>query len=133
MTEIPIAQARLERNVTHGGFDVHVLARRMPHGVDVLSPLVPPAITHVLDGSYHSPTPAFILQYQSAQALLDALWEAGMRPSSGVGKQDESKTSLAISLMKDHLADLRRIAFGQDQVVSADTPMTKIDLDAMRM
>lgn len=124
MTDFPIAKARLERNLSHGGFDVHVMSRRTPAGVDIIGPLSPPTYTHVPTGMYHPPEPAFTLQYESAQAMLDALWEAGIRPSSGMEKKDDAKVDLAVKLMQNHLADLRRMAFGQEVIKTADQPAT---------
>ena len=59
--------------------------------------------------------------------MLDALWEAGIRPSSGQGKQTATDEGV-VSAMKEHLADLRRLAFGQmaTEVCSAYIPLNVI-------
>jgi hypothetical protein len=121
---MPVQKARLDKNLATGGYDVHVLTRRRPSGdMEMLCPLAPLAFMHMTPGTL-VPGPAFQLSYESAQNLFDALWEVGVRPSSGVGQQDSAKTDLAITLMKDHLADLRRALWGQDQNRTADQPAT---------
>ncbi|MEJ7806989.1 MAG: hypothetical protein WKG03_13835, partial [Telluria sp.] len=122
---IQIAKARLERNMATGGFDVHVLSARHATGAfDTMQPIVPPVIKHNTAGTYVVPEPAFRLEHHSAQALLDALYEAGLRPSSGDDKPSGT-TDLAIALMKDHLEDLRRMAFGPAQEIHGhDRPQT---------
>lgn len=124
MSFIQIAQARVERSLITAGYDVHVMSARHATGAfDTMQTIVAPVIMHHPAGSYVAPMPAFRLDHQSAQALLDALYEAGLRPSSG--DKPGGTTDLAIALMKDHLEDLRRMAFGPAQEVHGpDRPQT---------
>lgn|GEM_PF-2943806 len=122
MTELVIEKAMLERNPAIDGFDTYLISQRLPHGeVAVICSLPPLALSTVLPGMPR-PAPAFQLSMRSAQAMLDALWEAGIRPSSG--QQQGANTDLVVTLMKEHLADLRRVVFGQEVVVGPDTPRT---------
>ena len=120
MNLIPICKARLERNLACNAYDVHVLARQTPTGVETLMPFPPLAVSTSAYGVYSAPNPAFQLDEQSAQALLDALWEAGIRPSSG--QQVTGAGEQVVSLMKEHIADLRRIAFPPMPTFSPDQP-----------
>lgn len=122
-----IQKARLERNLTSGAYDLHMVMSSTPSGASYYKPLnFSPVIQHVAPGEYHPPEPFIQLNEQSAQAMLDALWEAGIRPSSG--QQQGANSDLVVALMKDHLADLRRIVFGQQIEVSSDTPRTVISI-----
>lgn len=60
------------------------------------------------DGEYAPP--ALSLHRDDAQQLMDALWDAGLRPSEGSG----SAGSLAAT--ERHLADMRAIAFGKLEI-----------------
>lgn len=130
IVDLPIAKARLEKNFAKGGYDVHVLVKKFSNGdVEVLCPIVPPCIRHfVAAESMISEGPAFQLSEESAQALLDSLYEAGLRPSSGAsGVITEKGQELIVTLMKNHIADLRRVAFGPPEpelFITADTPRT---------
>ena len=61
-------------------------------------------------------TPTFRLDPAAAQLLMEQLWQMGLRPRDGAG-------SLAhVDAMKDHLADLRRIAFARKEVPAQAGP-----------
>lgn len=49
--------------------------------------------------------PAFVLDTDDAQTLMDDLWRAGLRPTEGAG----SAGSLAAT--ERHLADMRKLVF----------------------
>jgi hypothetical protein len=79
-----------------------------------------------------------MLTRQEASLLLDALLEAGVVPSAKVPPPEKSETFSAgkVEAMKDHIEDLRRMAFGDkpdpEQVIveverSPDTPRTRAD------
>lgn len=126
MVKLPIHKAYLERNLACGAFDVYVMAAKTSSGIEVLRPLATPVVQSHAVGAYVAREPAFQLEDQSAQAMLDALWEAGFRPSSGQGKQVATEQGV-ITAMKEHLADLRRIAFANlasEPQITADTPRT---------
>lgn len=57
------------------------------------------------EGNYVAPT--MTLHREEAQRLMDALWEVGLRPTEGSGSAG------ALAATERHLADMRRIAFGQ--------------------
>lgn len=47
--------------------------------------------------------PAFLLTREDAQALMDELWRAGVRPSNGEGATGQ------LASTREHLADMRKI------------------------
>jgi hypothetical protein len=57
----------------------------------------------VKDGEYFPP--ALRLNAEEAQMLCDQLWEAGLRPSNGVGSVGQLAATQA------HLADMKALAF----------------------
>lgn len=54
-----------------------------------------------------SPPPTMSLSEMDAQALCDALWEAGFKPSAGHGSVGQ------LAATEKHLADMRDIVFHQ--------------------
>lgn len=88
-----------------------------------------------------TPTPAgayalaHMLTPGEAQLLLDELLAAGVKPKGNLPAAEEAETFSAgkVEAMKDHIADLRRMAFGEppepEKVIveverSPDTPLT---------
>lgn len=71
------------------------------------------------------------MPYEEAQALLDALLDAGLKPSVAIEKQEsESFSAGKVAAMEAHLSDLRRLVFGKESVViprTPDTPLTNSD------
>ena len=55
---------------------------------------------------YHSPEPTFELTDSNCQALMDAIWSVGFRPSEGTGSAG------ALAAVERHLKDMQEIAFG---------------------
>lgn len=47
--------------------------------------------------------PTFSFDYDSAQSLLDALWDAGVRPSEGAG------LPIHVTALENHLDDMRAL------------------------
>lgn len=63
-------------------------------------------------------SPCFNLEAdEDAQSLMDALWNAGVRPSNGEGNVG------MIGAMKDHLADLRADVAFHREIVKAGTDL----------
>lgn len=52
--------------------------------------------------------PPIRLPYEVAQSLIDALWDAGVRPSSGEGH------TAHIQALNAHLEDMRRLVFDKN-------------------
>ncbi len=52
-----------------------------------------------------TPEPTFTLSPEEAQALIDDLWTAGLRPTAGHGSTGQ------LAATEKHLADLKTIAF----------------------
>lgn len=63
----------------------------------------PIEFSQVEEGSYTEP--AFTIGMQTAQRLMDELWNCGLRPTEGTG----SAGSLAAT--ERHLADMRKLAY----------------------
>lgn len=57
----------------------------------------------VSQGKY--PNESFVISQESAQELINSLWECGLRPAQGAGSAGQLET------MKAHLEDMRKIAF----------------------
>lgn len=49
--------------------------------------------------------PSFSMETEQAQALMDDLWNAGLRPTEGTGSAG------ALRATQQHLEDMRKIAF----------------------
>jgi hypothetical protein len=49
---------------------------------------------------------SFQLEPEAAQALMDTMWQAGLRPSDGTASTGQLKAT------ETHLADMRKLAFG---------------------
>jgi hypothetical protein len=71
----------------------------------VAKPLEFRALTDEDEGAYN-PESALSMSRDDAQALMDALWSCGLRPTEGEG----SAGSLAAT--QQHLDDMRTVAFG---------------------
>lgn len=52
-------------------------------------------------------SPTFRLREAEAQALMDMLWDCGLRPSEGSGSAG------ALAATQRHLDDMRRLVFGK--------------------
>ncbi len=53
----------------------------------------------------HAPKPTMELSLDDAQALIDQLWDCGLRPSEGSGSAG------ALAATQKHLDDFRRLVF----------------------
>jgi hypothetical protein len=54
--------------------------------------------------------PSFRLSHEDAQALMDELWNCGLRPTEGTGSAG------ALAATQKHLEDMRRLVFEKDSV-----------------
>ena len=114
---LPVAQARFDNNMACRAYDVHIMSAHAPDWTEMVAPLKSVVIHRVMAGTAHKPTPAFRLSEESAQAMLDAMWRAGLRPSSGNTGTGDDRT---IKAMTEHINDLRHMA--GILTVTADTP-----------
>lgn len=66
-----------------------------------------PAQMKVLSIEEHSMShaPAFTMENDDAQSLMDALFDAGIRPTAGFGSPGQ------VAAIKEHLEDMRRLVF----------------------
>lgn len=73
---------------------------RSPNGFDVALPVTMVGVT---PGEIVQPT--IRLPFEAAQTMMDELWQAGCRPSQGVGSVGQLEST------KYHLEDMRRLVF----------------------
>lgn len=106
---LPIQKAIVEKAICFDGYDVHIIARRMPMSTDMVLPLAPLALKTVNAGESYDGAPTFRLDPTAAQNLLDALWTAGLRPSSG-SADNVANFAAVIEAQKQHIEDLRQVA-----------------------
>lgn len=64
-----------------------------------------PIVLKKIEEHFAEIEPSVILPQESAQKLIDDLWDAGLRPSEGSGSAG------AFKAVQDHLRDMRKIAF----------------------
>lgn len=69
-------------------------------------------MTPVERGAYVAPT--MVMDDDLAKRLMDALWQSGVRPSHDVTSTGQ------LGAMKEHIADLRRIAFAKSHQVKTE-------------
>jgi hypothetical protein len=102
-------RVRLEPAVNFGeGWSVTIGIRHADGSHAVMQPIAMPTMMHYPSGVFQSaPVPSFHLAGDTGQALLDALWAQGVRPSSGVQAGADPKGQ--IEAMTNHIADLRGI------------------------
>lgn len=123
---------RVQQNIMTGGFEMALLKTvgGKDYGVSLQQ-----SPTETTPGSY---AVCHMLTKEEAQLLLDTLLDAGVKPSGKLPPTETSETYSAgkVEAMKEHLADLRRIAFGAppepEQVIieverHPDTPRTRAD------
>jgi len=89
-------------SLSSGCFEIHVIERDLATGTRrVAAP-----VTFVdLDPSTRYTEPTFALQEDEARALMDALWNAGLRPTN-VGSAGQ------LHATEQHLRDMRQIVAG---------------------
>lgn len=89
----------------------HYSGRLSPHLVKKVadgSVAVAEAIDFKVYQPNEQPNPAKVqLTHSEAQELIDRLWACGLRPTEG------KWTAGLIESMKEHIGDLRKIAFGK--------------------
>lgn len=123
---------RIQPHFMTGGFELAMFRETggKQFGVQLM-----PSPTETPPGAYavtHMLTPG------EAQLLLDALLDAGVKPTGKLPPPETSETYSAgkVEAMKEHLADMRRMVFGkplepeQDMIeveMSPDTPRTRAD------
>ena len=83
------------------GFDLSIgLKSLSDNSMAVMEPV---AFKQYKDGQPLAPSLRFT--NEEAQALMDEMWSAGVRPSNGEGNVGQ------IGAMREHLADMRRLVF----------------------
>ncbi|UUZ75567.1 hypothetical protein LP414_28015 [Polaromonas sp. P1(28)-13] len=105
---LDMSKVMIERNLATDSLDVHVLVRADHKESHVLMPLSNLAIRMVPRGEHYEREPAFRLCRQSARALMDGLWEAGVRPSSG-DQGNSGALNVVTTAMQAHIDDLRAV------------------------
>jgi hypothetical protein len=93
--KVKIAVEKLFTRMAYG-LHVHVVADKNMTIKDIVW-------EEVNEGAIYSPT--MILDETEAQALIDSLWDCGLRPTEGTGSAG------ALAAAQANLEDLRRVAF----------------------
>ena len=92
----------------------------------VMTPIPSPTYKMVEPGDVSEP--AFAMLQHDFQSLMDAAWDAGIRPTQL--KKDHAAGSEAMKAVQAHLDDMRRLVFAREPIQlehGADTPIT-VDL-----
>lgn len=119
-TNLPIEKALLERNLSTDSLDVYIRVSKSREWVETMQPLQPMGVLREKIGECVERRPAFRLEHSSAEALMDAMWAVGIRPSSG-DQGDTANRASTIAAMQAHINDLRVVA---QIVVPKDRPAT---------
>lgn len=108
MSDFPIGSWRIRAHIAPYQPDSVSLYAQVRTGVDTVAALestlvrgAAPVLTTSEPNSIVSP--AFNLQREGAQALMDSLWDCGLRPTQGHASEG------AIGATKQHLADMRAL------------------------
>jgi hypothetical protein len=72
--------------------------------LNVVQPFYP-VFQQLAPGSMAPEDPAFTMSLETMQALMDAMWEKGVRPSAWDGRI----ANVAIAAKDEHIGDLRRM------------------------
>lgn len=94
-------RARRDEVWLGAGVEIHVAVARPDGAFDVAQPA---QFDRQPDGSQW-PQPMLRLNPTEAQALIDSLWDCGLRPSEGSGSAG------ALAATQRHLDDMRRLVF----------------------
>lgn len=117
---VHMEDARLTENMAMGGFDLHALSYKGAGGAGVFRPIENPVIQSVKHGEMLPPEPMLTLSHRSAQILFDALYRAGLRPSSG---EVSSGHTAEVAAIRAHLEDMRVLAFRGFESQGNDMPL----------
>jgi hypothetical protein len=102
-----LEEVMMRENMGVGGLDVHGLSYRGTTGVGVIKPFGSFEVENVPTGQAMPPEPMFTLTHKAAQALFDALYKQGFRPSSGEATESHKAELAAV---RAHLNDMRLLA-----------------------
>ncbi len=101
--EIVCQQQQWQRN----GLDLYVIARSHEGNVSYVG--LPVTMQEIKESSASTIVPqgpTVFLDWNAAQSLMDAMYAAGVRPSEARHVND------TVAAVKEHIADLRKVAFG---------------------
>lgn len=92
------------RSWSRFGYDLSIGLKRQDGTVSIMTPV---SFRDMMPGEQIE-SPTVNMSNENAQELMDAMWEAGVRPSNGEGNVGQ------IGAMREHLEDMRRIVFKCD-------------------
>lgn len=107
VSSLYIEDAMVRENLSMGGYDLHLLSYRNTAGTGVVKPIAAFEIENVPRGQMPPNEPVMNLPCKSAQIIFDALYKAGLRPSSGEATESHQA---ALAATRAHLNDMRAIA-----------------------
>jgi hypothetical protein len=100
MSDLGRLRVRAQSSPWWGGVEVAILGERLANGCIPCGEVI---MRPVAQGG-EIPR-ALVLRNEEAQALMDDLWNSGIRPTEGAG------TAGAMRATERHIADLRAVAF----------------------
>jgi hypothetical protein len=122
VSEIRANKFHLEFDPGWDKFKVTAIERQTGGGFAVMQPIAPPTLMTYPPGSAAPNNgPSFFMDRPTSQAMLDALWVQGFRPTSG----EQAAHQGQVSAMQDHIKSLRTIIDRVVPVKSADRPMSE--------
>jgi len=99
---------RVDRDAFNfNGVSIYLAKRIVDCGVEtvaIVQPMLMEVVKDPRDCGTRKP-PAIEMTNEDAQRLMDELYNAGIRPTEGVGSPGQVKA------LQDHLADMRKIVF----------------------
>ena len=91
-------KARAERQFVTDGIVIHLYETTEDGKISIMTD----AIFETFDPTqFIEPDKALVVPYQTAQELMDSLWDCGLRPSEGSGSAG------ALKAVENHLKDLQ--------------------------
>lgn len=124
-----VGKADVRLNPAHGTWDFHIINwwNDSTGEVGIMRPISEPTYQTLKRGEIYDDAPAFRIWNQNAQVLFDAMYRAGLRPSSGESVENHKRE---LEATRAHLADMRALAFRGIELSGPDSPL-KLNLDEM--
>lgn len=94
-------EIRVDKSFLSEAINVYVLDRGSDHRASLA---VSMTMEKMKEGAMF-PQPTFSIERREAQALMDELWQCGLRPSEGTGSAG------AFAAQGKHLQDMRQLVF----------------------
>lgn len=127
-TLIEASRAAVNFDLATGTVHVRLAMEQHDRRLAVVEPIANPVYRTIERGDMSQP--AFAMQQHAFQALIDAAWEAGFRPTKL--KEEHAAGSEAMKAVQAHLDDMRRLVFAREPEIVVGGPDRPITVDLMR-